>query len=94
MLWTWKNACNATIEPDVALYDMTLGGASSTYVLQTYDENLSQSLTCTTGDKICFGAWWGTEYWGCGDGCAESCTNCCFICGSELSLPVEDLNCN
>ena len=62
MLWTWKNACSATIEPDVAVYDTTSVGASSTYVLQTYRYNRWEGpllhhgryglLGCLVGDGV------------------------------------------
>ena len=94
MLFTWKNACITAIEPDVALYDTTTGVYWTTQVLKTYDEDLSQPISCTTGDKICWGAWWGTDYWGCGEGCAQTCATCCYTCGADLNLPVEDLDCD
>jgi hypothetical protein len=39
----------------------------------------------TAGHKICWGAWQGTRYWGCGQNCSQSCTSCCAYCGASLS---------
>ena len=93
MLWTLKDTCNDGIGPSVGYYDVTSGGSWGPYFLQTYNQNLAQEIQCVTGDLICFGAWTGSGYWGCGQDCAQSCANCCLTCGAQLSPPVEALNC-
>jgi len=94
MLWTLKDTCNDGIGPTVGYYDVTSGGSWGPYFLQTYNQNLAQEIQCVTGHLICFGAWQGLQYWGCGQDCAQSCANCCLTCGAQLSPPVEVLTCN
>lgn len=44
----------------------------------------SYRLTCTPGEKICYGAWRAGNskiYWGSGYANRQACSNCCFRCG-------------
>jgi hypothetical protein len=94
MIWTFRDACNDGIGPNVGLFDVTVSATLGTYFLQTYNAPLATSITCTTGHKICFGAWEGSTYWGCGQYCLQTPSQPnCYICGSQLSSVEEDLGC-
>jgi hypothetical protein len=57
--------------------------ATTAWNLNDYETH-AYNLACISGEKICFGAWsvpTGRLYWGVGHGGANSCRNCCFICG-------------
>lgn len=48
------------------------------------DQSHDFSLTCDSGEKICFGAWSTPHHfsmWGVGDKGASSCKGCCYVCG-------------
>jgi hypothetical protein len=47
-------------------------------------QTVQECITCTLGDKICFGADNAAQslYWGVGEFNNYSCTACCFYCAS------------
>jgi len=52
------------------------------------------NLSCTPGEKICFGAWeTGTSavFWGVGHQRKRSCTACCYFCG-DGQIPLQILD--
>jgi hypothetical protein len=54
----------------------------------------SYALSCISGEHICFGAWYLNDpqgtYWGAGFNREQSCTNCCYTCGSSPPLiPID-----
>ncbi|MGV8937825.1 MAG: hypothetical protein ACOH2J_11930 [Allorhizobium sp.] len=55
-------------------------------------ETKSIHLSCTSGEKICYGAWVSGEketYWGTGPANGDTCTDCCYTCtGGE----TEEIN--
>lgn len=64
-------------------YDRAWPGGGEVYVLDDYDTH-SYNLECSTGEKICMGAWVrgdSSSYWGVGRDARNSCESCCFICG-------------
>ncbi len=91
MLWTFRDAWDDGVGQNVGLYDVTARLEWGPYFLQKFNANLSTSIECTTGDKICWGAWQGSYLWGCGEECTEPCTDCCHICGSVLTTPTKIL---
>mgnify|MGYP001627869254 FL=1 len=64
-------------------YDRAWPGGGEVYVLDDYNTH-SYNLECTTGEKICMGAWLrgnSDNYWGVGRDARNSCESCCFVCG-------------
>jgi len=62
------------------------------------EEQDSPSLSCTTGDQICYGASYFSNtdvpaYWGVGINGTEGCTDCCYAC-ADTTVNVGLLNCN
>jgi hypothetical protein len=52
------------------------------------------TLNCKQGEKICYGAWQGSTYWGVGYAKRYPCNNCCRVCGSaeaQVSGCIERL---
>ena len=50
------------------------------------------SLSCQTGEKICFGAWVSgdsSHYWGAGADNDQACDSCCAKCGGSPPAPQE-----
>lgn len=84
ILFNAINKC-ASKTPTLKLFDMTDQTASSSYTL-AYNVQRQIALGCKAGHKICWGAWAGDTYWGCGDGCKQTCSTCCTICGSQLEV--------
>jgi hypothetical protein len=93
LIWKFIDTCNDSVGPSVGFYDTTLGLSFPTFFLQTFNQTLQTALDCTTGDQICFGAWQGTKYWGCGQNCVQTCTACCVTCGAALSVVTQNLGC-
>lgn len=94
--WSFKDLCSDGLAPTVQLYDMTSGSVSGSWpsqFLSSYSQLFTQTIECQTGDKICWGAWQSNLYWGCGQNCAAGCTNCCWTCGSALTVNEQDLTC-
>lgn len=91
MTWTFRDTCNDGYGPNVGLYDETASLSWGPYFLQSYNVDLSQAIQCTSGHQICWGAWMGSTYWGCGQDCAYSCADCCYACGS--SVATRSLGC-
>lgn len=50
------------------------------------------NLSCTVGERICFGAWRDNQVtsWGVGRRGTQGCTNCCTTCGDELETTIGD----
>ncbi len=69
------------------------GGGSDFYLDD--GEAREMSLSCETGEQICYGAWLdGDEdtYWGVGPGNAEACEDCCYVCegGQTEEIVLEE----
>ena len=66
-------------------------GDGDVYVLKDWDTH-RYSLSCNSGESICFGAWVRNEsdtYWGVGHNGNEYCETCCAVCGGgELNTQV------
>jgi hypothetical protein len=47
-------------------------------------ENHKYTLNCSTGEKVCYGAWVsnGTTRWGLGYRRDRTCDDCCYTCGN------------
>ena len=63
-------------------------GSGQEYILE---KDRTYRLTCTRGEKICFGAWRDgqTKHWGVGHG-NQGCANCCVTCGSVFETTLTD----
>ncbi len=65
-------------------YNRAWPGGGEVYVLKDYDTH-SYNLECTTGEKICLGAWvrgQSDRYWGVGLDDKQGCQGCCYTCGA------------
>lgn len=73
----------------VALFDMTTKKGTETSYL-SYNKTKQFRLACTKGHRMCYGAWSGENYWGCGEKCAyASSCGCCVTCGTTT---IEGFN--
>ena len=88
------NEC-AGMQPYFALYDQSTPQLDGWGIFQATILNKPYFvvLDCDVGHQICFGAWYGNNYWGCGEDCAESYSpsNACFTCthGDLIALGLE-----
>lgn len=64
-------------------------GSDRAYTLYDSREH-TFSLSCTPGERICYGAWnvasggrTGSKYWGVGQNNKHGCTRCCWTCGRQ-----------
>ncbi len=67
--------------------------SSRVYVIDDYATH-DYKLSCSTGEKVCYGAWVknnSASYWGSGYDGEQACDSCCFICGGG-PLPTMVLN--
>jgi Cys-rich repeat protein len=92
MLLSFVDSCNDGLVPTVQMFDTTLSTSWTSFTLPAYNQFGYWSVDCVTGDQICFGAWQGSGYWGCGPSCSYPCTSCCRTCGSVL-IATEALGC-
>lgn len=96
-LWSFRDACADGLGQMIQLYDVSATGVVlgswPAQFLSRYNEYYFIPLECTTGHKICWGAWQGTKYWGCGQNCTQSCTSCCSTCGTTLNIPRQSCTC-
>jgi hypothetical protein len=54
----------------------------------------SYTISCTTGEKICYGAWVrgnASTYWGKGNNDKQRCTDCCYTCNGSTT-PTRKLS--
>lgn len=70
-------------------YDREWPGNGKQYILhgtKTYN------LSCTPGEKICFGAWRDHQitYWGVGRKGKQNCQRCCIQCGQTFETNLSD----
>lgn len=64
-------------------YNRAWPGDGEVYILDDYDNKVF-NLNCSTGEKICYGAWVrgnSDKYWGVGLDNSQSCSDCCYTCG-------------
>ena len=60
-------------------------GGNRAYNLNDYDVH-SYTLNCSSGEKICYGAWDKNNpktYWGVGMNDRHSCEGCCYTCDGD-----------
>jgi len=66
-------------------YNRAWPGGGEVYVLKDSRYH-TYRLNCSTGEKICYGAWVTTDqgtYWGVGQNDEEGCSDCCTTCGGN-----------
>lgn len=80
---------------EVELYsqdrDHVWPGGNKVYYLDD-GETKEIPLACEEGETICYGAWLSGDrqsYWGTGPDNAESCEDCCYVCGDG---ETEEIN--
>lgn len=66
-------------------------GDNEVYILDD-DEVHAYTITCRSGEKICYGAWVrnrSSSYWGAGYDGKQACERCCYRCnGGETNILV------
>jgi hypothetical protein len=95
---TWKfKSYHATVV-DVQIYAPARNNVwpRNGQVWSLKDSNVQDvKIDCGRGEKVCYGAWVrGTEssYWGGGRNYKQSCSTCCYTCGSPKETPIIHLN--
>ena len=86
---TFRVKSNHANKVQIAYYSQTRRGhawpgGSQVYSLNDYNVH-THTLTCSPGEKICYGAWVtgsGAKYWGVGPNNRYGCTSCCSTCGA------------
>jgi hypothetical protein len=87
-------SCSSSLS--AAAYDVTRGGRLGDVVTLSTSSPFRGYLTCVPGHEICWGAWQGKSYWGCGPDCSQSCEDCCATCpstGAVAKYPSHTLAC-
>ncbi len=84
----FTDSCTNNVE--LKFYDQTNGDvwpSGSTHWVLNDGNTLSQTVSCQTGDNICFGAAVNGDnsqgYWGAGFGGQLGCTGCCYSCANS-----------
>ncbi len=73
-------------------YNRAWPGNGKVYILDD-SQTHSYNLECSTGEKICYGAWVRGDsdtYWGVGMNNSQYCEDCCYTCGGG-STPTRVL---
>ena len=91
LTWTITDTCDDGESPKVGFYDLKEVQSWGPFTLPPAKAPLKTTLSCKCGSKICYGAWQGTTYWGCGEKCQKACTDCCTPCTDGAT--TTDLNC-
>lgn len=86
LTWTFTNHYPRTVLLEFYSQnrDAAWPGGSRGYVLDDRSPR-TYSLSCRTGEKICYGAWVERDpstYWGAGMADEHGCSNCCRICAT------------
>jgi hypothetical protein len=63
-------------------------GPGQYFVTNRYNETYRSTITCRSGDKICYGAWQPgrNNYWGVGEFGDGVCEGCCARCDGEVHI--------
>lgn len=86
MTWTISDGCNDGRGIQFKFYDRTSNGvwpSASTHWTTGVGGSASRTLSCTRGNRICFGATTDpmtNTYWGIGLEGNRGCDNCCYAC--------------
>jgi hypothetical protein len=91
LTWTFTDTCKNSNSPKVAFYDLKENVHWGAYTVSTDGTPLSTTLSCTCGNKICYGAWQANTFWGCAESCQKACTDCCTTCKDGTTS--TSLNC-
>jgi len=89
MMWTIVNNCVDGEDIQYRYFDEVTGSGSAAFVSKQ-GATFTQGLTCTTGNKVCFGGRQPNHglTWGVDVDNTRTCSNCCFICADQsVSLP-------
>jgi hypothetical protein len=95
LVWRIKSSYRHRIQ--IAFYSQGRSvewpGNGQAWDINDYDTH-TYSLTCITGETICFGAWVTGEpavYWGLGAHREHTCDRCCYVCGAgETARQILD----
>lgn len=63
-------------------------GNRKVFYLPADGQTHSYPISCIAGEKICYGAWLGSQpnyYWGAGRGARQGCSDCCYRCSGGES---------
>ncbi len=102
MTWQLEVASGCPLPIYFRMFDPSLDwywpNASTVYYMYTTGQVYAQAISCTTGDKIAYGASETSNsdapyYWGIGINGTESCASCAYTC-ANVTTPVQLLECN
>lgn len=86
--------CSSSIS--AAVYDVTSRASLSDTTTISSSTPFKSHVTCEPNHEICWGAWQGKSYWGCGPECSQPCEDCCTTCpsaGTVVRYPSHSLAC-
>jgi hypothetical protein len=89
--WTTSDGCLSGQTTYFKFFDVDNGSESEQFYV-TSGSSYTVSLTCTAGDRICFGARQGSSYWGVDIDNSKACTDCCAFCTD--GVVKHTLTCN
>jgi len=84
--WTISDQCNNGAQIYYKFFDVTSTpelvwpAPPNAYVISN-GQSFQSNLSCSSGDKVCYGAQSGSDVWGVGLNGTGGCTSCCGICG-------------
>jgi len=93
---TWKIKSSYDYKVQLEFYSQTRSrawpGGGQAYTLNDSKQHVF-TLSCQSGEKICYGAWptggGSGTYWGVGANNKHGCKTCCAVCGRDS--PVKEL---
>jgi len=91
--------CNDGQQTNIRFFDFDNNwrwpSATSYYILESYGTLYAQTLSCSQGSMVCYGATSEDEdkYWGVALTGTASCSTCCFTCDGGQTSPIS-LTCN
>jgi hypothetical protein len=97
MTWHFRNTTNKLVA--VQLYSQSRAHlwpeSNTTLLIPTDGVIYKYTISCVTGEKICYGGWIAgapnSYYWGVGYNGRDHCPSCCGTCG-DAELPTFALD--
>lgn len=83
MKWSFKSTYPYTVHLQLhGQYNKYVWPAPNKYYVLDDSQVHDVSIKCWEGEKICYGAISGKQYWGVGRNDSHGCTDCCAVCAS------------
>jgi hypothetical protein len=91
--WVIGDQCNNGSTMDYRFFDIDNNtvwpNSTQVYVISDDGQNYTSTLSCVSGDKVCYGAQSGSYTWGVGLNNTSACSSCCGFCGQSGSYSAE-----